>query len=259
MAEEKENFAYDPVNYDEATLAQQKKIEQQIVTEQSLISERVDFSELEDEYAKDEVFQLKIKDLKSKYACMRKIRGDGNCFYRAFGFAYMEKLLSDPTEFKRFQAVARQSKDDLVALGFQQFTIEDFHDTFMEVIDKVEQNCSLEDLLQVFNDQVYSDYLVVYLRLLVSGYLQKEKDFFINFMEGGQSVKEFCNHEVEPMSKESDHIHIIALTSAIDVPVRIEYMDRGGDNVNAHDFPEGSSPKVTLIYRPGHYDILYTL
>ena len=28
-------------------------------------------------------------------------------------------------------------------------------------------------------------------------------------MEGGRSVAEFCSTEVEPMYRESDHIHII--------------------------------------------------
>lgn len=67
------------------------------------------------------------------------------------------------------------------------------------------------------------------------------------------------SQEVEPMAKESDHIHIIGLTDALGVCVRIEYMDRGGDSsVNHHDFPEdGTKPCVYLIYRPGHYDILY--
>ena len=61
------------------------------------------------------------------------------------------------------------------------------------------------------------------------------------------------------MAKESDHIHIIALTDALGVCVRVVYMDRGGDSsVNHHDFPEDNSrPSVNLLYRPGHYDILY--
>ncbi len=57
------------------------------------------------------------------------------------------------------------------------------------------------------------------------------------------------------MGKESDHIHVIALTAAIGVSVRILYMDRGQGA--AHDFPEGSDPKIHLLYRPGHYDVLY--
>ena len=48
-----------------------------------------------------------------------------------------------------------------------------------------------------------------FLRLLTSKQLQLEGEFYQNFMEGGRSVAEFCNTEVEPMFKESDHIHII--------------------------------------------------
>ena len=60
------------------------------------------------------------------------------------------------------------------------------------------------------------------------------------------------------MGKESDHIHITALTSSIGVPVRVEYMDRADSaSPNTHSFPDGSSPSITLLYRPGHYDILY--
>lgn len=60
------------------------------------------------------------------------------------------------------------------------------------------------------------------------------------------------------MYKESDHIHIIALTSALSVCVCIQYMDRGhGGEINAHTFPEGQVPSLHLLYRPGHYDILY--
>jgi len=67
------------------------------------------------------------------------------------------------------------------------------------------------------------------------------------------------------MGRESDHIHIATLTTSTNVPVRVEYVDRGAvatDHnqlcVNHHDFPDDTSPpKICLIYRPGHYDILY--
>ena len=60
------------------------------------------------------------------------------------------------------------------------------------------------------------------------------------------------------MRCESDHVHISALTQALEVSVRVQYMDRGeGGKVNHHDFPEDSEPLFHLLYRPGHYDILY--
>ena len=45
--------------------------------------------------------------------------------------------------------------------------------------------------------------------MLTSKQLQLEGEFYQNFMEGGRSVAEFCSTEVEPMYRESDHIHII--------------------------------------------------
>lgn len=214
---------------------------------------------LQKEYSlEDEIYQQKVKDLRSKYRNIRKTRPDGNCFFRAFSFAYMESLLNDKNEYARFKNIAVHSKEALVSLGFQRFTIEDFHDTFMEVLKKIEENIAVDDLIKVFNDQGYSDYIVVYMRLLTSGQLQREESFFSSFIDGERTVQEFCKQEVEPMYKESDHIHVISLTRNLGVGVRIQYMDRGvGGKVNAHDFPEDKEPRIHLLYRPGHYDILY--
>uniref|UniRef100_A0A4D5R974 Ubiquitin thioesterase n=1 Tax=Scolopendra viridis TaxID=118503 RepID=A0A4D5R974_SCOVI len=247
-------------NQDDLIIAQERQIEREIAETTPLISDRHEISSLQKEYADDDTVYLeKLKDLKNKYRSIRRTRGDGNCFFRAFAFAYLECLLDDKQEFNRFKELISNMKDDLVSLGFSQFTIEDFHDTFMEVVEKVGNQISVEDLLGVFNDQNLSDYLVVYMRLITSGQLQKNSSFFASFVEGERSMKEFCHQEVEPMYKESDHIHIIALTTSLNVGVRIQYMDRGeGGKVNAHDFPEPTAhPKVHLLYRPGHYDILY--
>jgi len=71
-------------------------------------------------------------------------------------------------------------------------------------------------------------------------------------------VAEFCNTDVEPMYRESDHIHIIGLTAAAGINVRVVYLDRGsGDEAVHHDFPEDSQPQIHVLYRPGHYDVLY--
>lgn len=43
-----------------------------------------------------------LQDLKHRFSCVRKVRGDGNCFYRAFGFRYFETLIEDKADFKRY-------------------------------------------------------------------------------------------------------------------------------------------------------------
>lgn len=140
----------------------------------------------------------------------------------------------------------------------------DFYETFLEVISKVEpkdnQPQVLEELHKVFNEPGFSDYVVVYLRLITSGKLQEESEFYQNFIDGSyNSVAEFCHKEVEAMYKESDHIHIIAICAALGASVRVEYFDRGQDAVVAHNFPDDlpGQPNVFLLYRPSHYDILY--
>ncbi|XP_022097922.1 ubiquitin thioesterase OTUB1-like [Acanthaster planci] len=245
---------------EEAIIAQQERIQNEIKENCPLVSDRYPISVLFDEYLDDAVYKAKIEDLSMQYSHIRKTRGDGNCFFRAFGFAYLERLLTDKKELKRLKTAAEMSKDQLVSLGFPSFTITDFHETFMEVIQQVEQQPEVDELVDTFRDQGISDYIVVYLRLLTSGQLQQNAEFYENFIEGGRTVKEFCRREVEPMARESDHIHIIALTSALDVGVRVVYLDRGeGGKVIPHDFPDGCSPQVVLLYRPGHYDVLYPL
>ena len=39
------------------------------------------------------MFVEKIRSLEGQYGSMRRTRGDGNCFFRSFMFAYMEGLV----------------------------------------------------------------------------------------------------------------------------------------------------------------------
>lgn len=251
------------VNYDEATVAQVERIQKEIAESAPLVGEREYLSCLETEYARDDaVYQAKIRDLRTRYSQLRRTRGDGNCFFRAFAFGYMESLLlQNKSDLTRFREAVEKLKDQLLALGYPSFTLEDFHDNFMETLEEVVNSAStIQALTEKFQDQGSSDYAVCYMRILTSAYLQSNSDFFQAFVEGGKTMKDYCTQEVEPMYRESDHMHITAITTALGVPVRVEYMDRGeGGVVNHHDFPEDSPkpPVMHILYRPGHYDLLY--
>lgn len=84
-----------------------------------------------------------------------------------------------------------------------------------QVAPKDNEEETLTELHRLFNDQGHSDYVVVYLRLITSGQLQEGVDFYQNFIDGNCTMEEFRHQEVEPMYKESDHIHIIGEFSAI--------------------------------------------
>uniref|UniRef100_A0A0K8R6S7 ubiquitinyl hydrolase 1 n=1 Tax=Ixodes ricinus TaxID=34613 RepID=A0A0K8R6S7_IXORI len=234
------------VNHDEAILAQEKEIEREIAERIPLIDNKKDLSVLQKEYSlEDDIYQQKVKDLRSKYSHIRKTRPDGNCFFRAFSFAYLESLLSDKQEYVRFKKLAEHSKEALVSLGFQRFTIEDFHDTFMEVLKRIEDNITLDDLLKVFNDQGYSDYIVVYMRLLTSGQLQKEAAFFSSLIEGERTVQEFCKQEGgADVQGERPHPRDLAHAEPRGRGAHpVHGPRRRGKGVNAHDFPEDREPR----------------
>lgn len=258
----------DPANI-EAIKNQERLIEKEIADRIPFVSAKVSIQELKNDYqVDDDIYQKKIENLQESYDSLRRTRPDGNCFFRAFGFAYFESLLSDAdqSELDRFIAFTKTSKDELVKMGFPSVTIEDFFDVFLEVLTNIKEGHikTSDDLLARFCDQATSDYIVVYFRLITSGYLQQNEETFTNFIVGHPSIVDFCKTEVEPMYKESDHIHVVAITSALQVCARIIYMDRGSsaDSVNAHDFPEQprdhpTKPRIHLLYRPGHYDVLY--
>lgn len=65
---------------------------------------------------------------------------------------------------------------------------------FMDVINKVggDAESSYIELHKLFNEQGCSDYVVVYLRLITSGQLRSEADFYQHFIEGERTVSEFC-------------------------------------------------------------------
>ncbi len=47
--------------------------------------------------------------------------------------------------------------------------------------------------LQTFQDPGLSDYLVCYVRILTSGYLQANEELYGAFVDGGRTVKEYCS------------------------------------------------------------------
>jgi len=252
---------FDESDYDQAIINQVQNIEYEVAASFPLVGDKERIESLSCEYdADDVIYQAKLQDLFRRFSKIRRTRGDGNCFYRAFGFKCLEESLSDSALCKRLMSAADLTKDELVKIGYPAYTVEDFHDTFTEMLNTLSKGATLEEVTELYRNSGYSDYFVVFLRLMVSCHLQMNADFFAAFIEGGRTMKEFCSMEVEPMAKESDHIHVIALAAVVGVTVQIEYMDRGGGDhsVNHHCFPDdGSKPNMFLLYRPGHYDILY--
>jgi len=248
------------------------------VEEQPIISSKVSPLELLEAYEFNELpgFIPGIQWLASKYSCMRKIRGDGNCFYRAFLFGYLERLLllhqtsgtaaTAEEERVRFLGAITRSTQSLISLGYSEIAFESFYDMFIELLEGL-FSMTVESLFESFQEGGNADYYTWFMRLLTACSMRKDADRFAPFIDG--DIDDFCKREVEPMGKECEHPQIVALSDFLGIRIQIEYLDgRNFDETNGLgcvNFPddisavasEESFGPTTLLYRPGHYDLLY--
>jgi len=81
----------------------------------------------------------------TKYKSIRKIRGDGNCFYRGFMYSLCEQLLrsllnngDNKDEFYRLKDVITKSLKWVCQYGYDETTIEMFYDELVELFDFIE-------------------------------------------------------------------------------------------------------------------------
>lgn len=231
------------------------------------------------------VFVAKIKKLETMYKSIRRARGDGNCFFRSFIFAYMENLVhtTDLTERNRVVTCIRQWKQKMVDHGYQELVFEDAMEIVIDQLNALgtQDPLTVKSLEDNMRTGMISNMIIMFLRMLTSCEIQRRQEFFAPFILGmiddPIEVDQFCRRYVEPMGEESDHIHIVAITDALQIPIRVVYLDRSmaafagaasedAAAVNHHNFvPEAMQsgttssiqPRVHLLYRPGHYDILY--
>jgi ubiquitin thioesterase protein OTUB1 len=215
--------------------------------------------------------QQKINKLQQHYSHIRIVRGDGNCFYRALLYGMLEKIIleKDTTRLQQLVNVVDQSLQKLVKLGYPEYTLEDFYDCVLEFFKWIQselavtksQQTLLQDMTDKFMSDDLSQCLICYLRFMISCYLQEHKDDFEPFIfatSNCSSLEEYARHEVEVMGKECDNISMSATSGLFDVCFCVEYLDVSLEqhSIKIPDEPS-RAPYVHLLYRPGHYDILY--
>lgn len=219
-----------------------------------LVGQLEPLDNLREEYKQgSSVFVDKIDRLvQDGWTGIRRTRGDGDCFYRAFIFSLLETYLAlHPSHstylFDKFSSLLPL----LTACGFEPIVWKDFWEPLRDLLCKMgpeekdggkrkqgEARLSREGLLAAFNDQETNSCIIVILRLITSAYLRTHEDEFSPFLfaleddprfmqEGGVvSMRDFCERGVEAVSQEADHLAITALTRALHVPLRIAYLDQ---------------------------------
>ncbi len=150
--------------------------------------------------------------------------------------------------------------DDCKASGYDSFAIDDFFEALVEQLDLLEANPSIEVLeSQIFSDPSVDAYLIAFMRCCCGSYLKAHTEEFQPYVAPNfASLENFIRSEVDPMFRECDQLQVVALARAIDVPIKIVYLDRSKGTPTIHVFGNiDSNPFVAMLYRPGHYDLIY--
>ncbi|CAK5008935.1 unnamed protein product [Meloidogyne enterolobii] len=241
------------------------EIEDEVRKTQPLVSDKQEIISLVAEFDPDDSPQYfkKATELAEVYSHIRRIRGDGNCFYRAVLTALLERCFDHADELNRFNEQVKEWRQRLVKLeSFPDLTTGDFCTSMEQLMTSmIDGTMQPQILMDDLNQDGVANYYVAFCRFICSGYLRENEALYSGFVEGSRTIDQFCREEVEPMWKDCDHLCIIALVNAIGVSIRIEYMDRSQAPSGGwrHDFivDGNEEPKLFFLYRPGHYDILY--
>ncbi|KAK0437016.1 cysteine proteinase [Armillaria borealis] len=248
----------------------QSLLDEAIGVTRPLIDEIAPISALRTEYeGGSHAFVRQIDWLTANgYHYIRRTRGDGDCFYRSVAFAYVERMLHalNPADaVEKGVAALKSTLPMLENVGFQKLVFEDFYDVLESLLLSIVtpqttgKTLNAVGLLEAFQSPEVSNSIVVYLRLLTSAQIRIDPDAFAPFLfhpELGEpmEVREFCEHFVEAVNKEADHVQMTALSRALQLNVNVAYLDGRNSNglvdfVEFRSAPDANETPLTLLYR----------
>lgn len=242
---------------------------------------------LADEFRHNQDFQAKVQKLaKLGYKNWRRIRGDGNCFYRAVGLAVLERLINSAPELRNVNAgdiLQKLMKLEFVPNSAEQVAhnqllkhLEIFRHTGQWEISrngKTERLSPLNALYESLEDphQTLDLAVIRALRRLTGDFLIKHAndtnfgcpfELAVTAGLGYNSLAEFCKNRVEAMGEDAEGPTVNGLAGALGVTVVVVWLHRH-EQTNGHlcteMYPADGDPElaVHVQFRPGHYDLLY--
>ena len=229
-----------------------------------LISDELDINILLKDYEDNLEYANSVKIITEKYKYIRKVRRDGNCFYRAFIYRLFEyicmknnnKLYNDI--LKKIEGI----KELTAKNGYDWMLVEDFYNVFYgefcSCFNSVNNNgVSVRDYMDnLFKDKDKGNYLIYFIRFCIAAYLKDNRTLYEVYIEGDFDT--WIRKEVEAIDNEADQIQIMACVNYFDIGVKIEYLNKLKNEVVK--FPEDKKDEdifIEVLFTPGHYDILY--
>ena len=259
--EERENIR---LNY-EMSLEYENFLRQEVEQTTPLISEELPVSILLDDYKSNQEYSNSVKQITDKYKYIRKVRRDGNCFYRSFIYRIFEYICikNNKNLYEHIVKKINESKELIKRNGYDWSFIEDFYNIFYlefhHCFNSIEtKGVSVRDYLDnLFSDKEKGNYLIYFIRFCIAAFLKENSFLYEVYVDG--AFENWVSSEVEAIDHEADQIQIMGCVNYFDVGVKIEYLNPRKNEVVK--FPEDKKDEdifITVLFTPGHYDILYS-
>ncbi|KAE8147787.1 ubiquitin thiolesterase [Aspergillus avenaceus] len=222
------------------------------------------------EYASaDTTFATKTNALAVTHPFFRIMKGDGNCGWRAVAFGYFENLfnLRDLLRVHRELNRIKSLNILLQQIGYEEHLYEIFVDAtetvFSQISDAIQGGVRDDSfLVDAFNNEYNSNGIITHFRLLTSAWMRLNPARYQAFL--ALPLDQYCTTRIDTVKTEIDEVGLQALINGVieasDFAVEILYLDRSdGDAVTPHLLTPArpSAATIRLLYRPGHYDLLY--
>jgi len=233
----------------------------------------------------------KVRELiQCRYVGWRRVRGDGNCFYRAVGFGFLEKLVQ-ASEQDRLRWTST-FLGNLRTLSYEDPSEQAAHANLVEHFERLRssggwevpphgahETTALGILYRSLRDpETALDLaLIRAMRHLSAKHLLENKDEFASGIslnticaaQGYEGAEDYCQKVILPMGQEAEGLTLGMLPPVLGVALRVAFLDRGsssglafceytvdgsmGEGVSV----DGDHPRVHVQLRPGHYDLVY--
>ena len=242
----------------------ENSLRQEIEMSTPLVSDEIPTSVLMEDYKSNSEYANSVKQITDKYKHIKKVRRDGNCFYRSFIFRLFEYICikNNKALYEHVIKKIKDAKDLIERNGYDWSFIQDFYNIFyMEFhhcFNSLEAcQMSVRDYLdKLFSDKEKGNYLIYFVRFCIAAYLKENSFLYEVYVDG--PFGNWITSEVEAIDHEADQIQIMACVNYFEIGVRIEYLHPFKNETMK--FPEDKPDDqifITVLFTPGHYDLLY--
>ncbi|RAH75570.1 ubiquitin thiolesterase [Aspergillus aculeatinus CBS 121060] len=266
------SFNMNALSTDEMEKFQKLSNEFQANVQGPAVSTKLSSSMVAMEYANaDPAFITKTAALAVTHPLVRTMKGDGNCGWRAVAFGYFENLLKLQNLVLAHDELNRIKSLNVLLdrTGQQEHLYEIFVDAtegvFHQIIEAI-QNGIIDDtfLVEAFNEEYNASAIITHFRLLTSAWMKLNALRYQAFLS--LPVDQYCATRIDTVRTEIDEVGLQALVDGVieasGFAVEILYLDRSeGDVVTPHLLTPNrvTAATICLLYRPGHYDLLYAV